>query len=145
MLKEFFEKLTFNAVGTDSLSIDQVAPFYFPYEQAMYEVNVVWTHLVNTENAFAKMFYYTFSTLDISQLFRPGKETIAFPKGSFVVQRKYSLNPEFAAYLRSMLMETEWQGGIFDEASDSLPTNVSNGGLGFFAVCAVAQKTFVAE
>jgi hypothetical protein len=140
-----FKQLTFQSAGEDSLRIGEVAPQYLPYEQAMYEVDIVWSHLVNREDARAKLFYYTFSTIDINQLFRPEKETLAFPKGSIVVERKYSLNPEFAAYLRAMLMETEWQGGVFDEASGSLPTNISNGGLGFFAVCAVKEQTFIAQ
>ena len=51
----------------------------------------------------------------------------------------------FAAYLRALLMETEWQGGAFDEASANLPTNITNGGLGYFAVCGVLADTLVAE
>ena len=141
-----FNKLTFNkAGGTDSLQLGEVAPLYLPYEQAMYEVIVYWAHLVDTRPAWAQFFFYTFNTLDVSEIFRPEKETISFPKGSIVIQKKYSLNPEFAAYLRALLMETEWQGGVFDEASSSLPTNISNGGLGFFAVCAVRSDTLVAQ
>ena len=42
-------------------------------------------------------------------------------------------------------METEWQGGVYDENSASLPTNISNGGLGFFGVSAVLSDTLLAE
>ena len=83
--------------------------------------------------------------LDISEIFRPPKATVVFPRGSVVFRQKYSLHPSFATYLRALLMETEWQGGVFDEASSSLPTNISNGGLGFFAVCAVLSEVVVAE
>ena len=140
-----FERMTFQSAGTDSLSIKEVAPLYLPHEQAMYEVDLFWAHLVNEESARAKLFFYTFSSIDINELFRPAQETVVFPKGSIVREKKYSLHPEFAAYLRALLMETEWQGGVFDEASGSLPTNISNGGFGFFAVCAVLNKTFLAE
>ena len=47
--------------------------------------------------------------------------------------------------VRALLMEAEWQGGVLDEASGSLPTNISSGGLGFFAVCAVLSDTLVAQ
>jgi pullulanase len=42
-------------------------------------------------------------------------------------------NEEFA---RSLLMETEWRGGSFDVLYGNVPSNVSNGGLGFFSVSA---------
>ena len=140
-----FNKPTFVAVGTDSLSIGEAAPLYSPDEQAMYEVDIYWQHLADLGPKRAKLFFYTFNTIDINELFRPPKETVAFPRGSIVVEKKYSLDPEFAAYLRALLMETEWQGGVLDEASASLPANISNGGLGFFAVCAVLSDTLVAE
>lgn len=141
-----FNRLAFKAAdGTDSLSIDEVPPLYLPHEQAMYQLDIDWSNLVNSNTARAKMFFYTFNTIDINEIFRPPKETILFPKGSMVIEKKYSLNPAFAAYLRALLMETEWQGGVFDEASGSLPTNISNGGLGFFAVCAVLSDTWVAK
>jgi uncharacterized protein DUF4249 len=141
-----FVKMTFKTMGgTDSLSIGEVAPMFSPHEQAMYEIDIDWTHLANADSARAKLFFYTFNSLDVNELFRPPKETVVFPKGSIVIEKKYSLNPEFAAYLRALLMETEWQGGVFDEASASLPANISNGGLGFFGVCAVLTDTLIAE
>ena len=137
-----FNKPTFVAAGTDSLSFGEVAPLYSPDEQAMYEVEIYSPGQVNPE---ARMFFYTLNTVDINELFRPPKETVAFPRGSTVAVKKYGLNPEFAAYLRALLMEAEWQGGVLDEASGSLPTNISSGGLGFFAVCAVLSDTLVAQ
>ncbi|MBK7335157.1 MAG: DUF4249 family protein [Saprospirales bacterium] len=140
------KRLDFLPYGaTDSLVIGEVAPIYLPYEQAMYEIDIDWTHLVNSDSARAKMFFYTFRTLDVNELFRPPRETVVFPKGSIVIERKHSLNPDFAAFQRALAMETEWQGGVFDEASSSLPTNISNGGHGFFGVCAVISDTLIAE
>ncbi|MBK8491065.1 MAG: DUF4249 family protein [Saprospirales bacterium] len=140
-----FQKWTFNKVGaTDSLrTIASVPSLYSPHEQAMYEVDIDWRHLAGSDSARAKVFYYTFNTVDVNELFRPPQETVVFPKGSIVIVKKHSLNPAFAAYCRALLMETEWQGGVFDEASSSLPTNVSNGGVGFFGVCAVVSDTII--
>lgn len=142
-----FKRLDFLPVGSgrDTLRLGEPAPLYSPDEQAMYEIDIDWSHLAGTDSARAKQFFYTFNTVDINELFRPPQETVAFPRGSVVRGRKYSLNPAFAAYQRALLSETEWQGGVFDEASASLPTNISNGGLGFFAVCAVLTQTVVAE
>ena len=140
-----FQPLTFVPVGNnDSLRTIGAAPSLFsPHEQAMYEIDIDWRHLTGSDSSRARVYYYTFNTIDVSELFRPAQETVYFPKGSIVTIAKYSLNPEFGAYCRALLMETEWQGGVFDENSSSLPTNVSNGGHGFFGVCAVVRDTVI--
>ncbi len=130
---------------TDSLQLRDVGSFYSPQEQAMYEVDIDWRHLVESDSSRAKLFYYTLTTLDVNELFRPDRVRVPFPKGSIVIVKKYSLNDDFAAYVRAILMETDWQGGVLDEASSSVPTNISNGGLGFFSTCAVRVDTVVAE
>ena len=132
--------------GTDSLVVvDEVAPLYAPDEQAVYEINIDWSHLTSEEPNHAKLFFYTFSTVDVNELFKPPQENVPFPKGSIVIETKYSLNDEFAAFYRALAMETEWQGGVYDENSSSLPTNISNGAHGFFGVSAVLSDTLVAE
>jgi hypothetical protein len=141
-----FQPLTFSPYGaTDSVVIGNVPNLYSPHEQAFYIVDIDWSHLIPDESSRARLFYYTFNTVDVSELFRPPQETVPIPRGSVVVQSKYSLDPGFAAYIRALAMENEWQGGFFDEASASLPTNVSNGGHGYFGVCAVLRDTLVAE
>ena len=141
-----FSPLTFKPFGqTDSLQIRDVPALYSPDEQAMYEVDIDWRHIVGSDSARAKLFFYTFNTIDVNELFRPEQEKVPFPKGSIVIEKKYSLNPDFAAYFRALLMENEWQGGVFDEASASLPTNLNNDALGFFGVSAVLCDTLIAE
>ena len=141
-----FQPVRFAPFGaTDSVVIVNEPSLFSPHEQAMHEISIDWQHLIPGDTSRAKVIYYTFNTIDVSGLFRPEKERVPFPRGSIVVQSKYSLDPAFAAYCRALVMEAEWQGGVFDEASASLPTNVSNGGLGFFAVCAVLRDTLVAE
>ena len=138
--------IDFIPVGeTDSLSLGEVAPLYANHEQALYEVNVHWSHLFPSDTSRAQLFFYTFRTIDVNELFRPPSETVVFPRGSIVLIQKYALSDQFAAYLRALLMEAEWQGGVFDEASGSLPTNVSNGGLGFFGICATIRDTLIAQ
>lgn len=131
--------------GTDSLTIGNPPPVYSPNEQAMYEIAIDWSHLNLPGPAQARLYFFTFNTIDVSGVFKPTKETVTFPRGSIVIVKKYGLDPAFAVYLRALMLETEWQGGVFDEASSSLPTNISNGGLGFFAVCAVRSDTLIAR
>lgn len=130
--------------GTDSLRFDEFAPLYNANQQAMYEMNVDWSHLTNEEEAAAKLLFFTFNTIDVSALIRPVQDTVRFPRGSRVIARKYGLNDDFAAYMRSLAIETYWRGGVFYGAAASLPTNISNDGLGFFSTCAVLTDTLIA-
>ena len=131
--------------GFDSLKIRQVGDIYHPLEQAMYEIFVDWQPSNPIIPRGARLFYYTFSTIDGSEVFRPTPEEVFFPRGSRIIINKYGLDVGFAEYLRTLVMETQWQGGVFDEASSSLETNVSNGGLGYFSVCAVLSDTLIAR
>lgn len=141
-----FAPVTFKPVnGTDSLTFDMVPPAYSPHEQAFYEINVDWSHIFASDTSRSKVFYYTFSTIDVNEIFRPGKQTVIFPRGSVVIEKKFSLNKQTAYYFRALAMENEWQGSVFDEASAEIPTNISNGGLGYFCVCAVLTDTLTAQ
>jgi hypothetical protein len=141
-----FPTITFSQVGeTDSLRIEEVASIYGVAQQAMYEINIDWRHLSNEDNSQARVFYYTFTTVDAGQVFSPPKEDIIFPKGSKVIEKKYSLNPDFAEYIRALVIETQWQGGVYEENSGNLPTNFKNGALGYFGLCAVLSDTLIAE
>jgi len=91
----------------------------------------------------AALYYYTIGSLDVSQLFAPQKEIIAFPRGTRIIQKKYSMAPEHAAYIRSLLLETEWRGGYFDISAANVNTNLSNGAKGFFSASTVLTDTLL--
>lgn len=120
--------------------LHDVAPLYHPIEQAMYDVHIDWRHLRPDSVSQIQTYFYTFNTVDGSELFRPDQEAIIFPSSSIITITKFGLGDDYANYLRALMLETQWQGGVFDENSSSLPTNISNGGLGYFAVCSVLQK-----
>jgi len=130
--------------------VNWTAPGYNPDDLAMYEVQISWTHLVDSSLtdtlSEARMLHYTLNTIDVSYIVFPQeKEEVLFPAGSILVVRKYSLTEDFASYLRALLAETEWQGSLFEDARGNLPTNISNGGLGYFSACSVVADTMVVE
>lgn len=127
------------------LAFDNFVPIYHPAEQAMYEVDVDWSHLSNDFPNQAKVFFYTFSSVHINEIIRPPKEEVAFPKGSIIVIKKYGLNDDFAAFLMAKAIETEWNGSFFYSNPDNIPSNLDNGALGFFSTCAVMSDTLIAE
>lgn len=131
----------------DSLyKIKYIASSYNEFTQVMYEIDIDWSFLprydsLPDDSCKAKLFYYTLSSIDISQFFTPAAEKLYFPKGALVKERKYSITKEHEAFLRSLLFETTWRGGYFDEAPANVRTNLSNGAFGFFGACAVAERT----
>lgn len=48
-------------------------------------------------------------------------------------------------FILAMFLETQWRGGPFDTPPANIPSNVSNGALGFFAASAVSRKSIVIE
>lgn len=127
------------------LIFDQVPAVFNANQQAMYEMVIDWSKLdANLPNK-AKVRYYTFSEVDVSQLVPPARDTVTFPAGSLVYIEKFGLNDEFAAYLRALAIETDWRGGLFYSSPSNLPTNISNGGLGFFSTCAILRDTIIAR
>lgn len=69
------------------------------------------------------------------------QKQLLFLWGSTVIRRKYSVSAAYRNFLRSMLSETEWRGGIFDVDRANTATNLSAGATGFFAVTTVVADT----
>lgn len=138
-----FDALTYSYNSNNNMYyIDEVAKSFSSKESAMYEIIIDWSHLPDYANVplvekKAVLYFYTLKTIDISQVFAPEKETVYFPLGAKILERKYSLAPPHAEYIRSMLSETEWRGGFFDVTQANVRTNISNGGLGFFGICSI--------
>lgn len=131
--------------NSDSLAFGEFAPLYSTNQQSMYEMTVDWSHISNDSPNRAKTYFYTFSSIDISELDIPPREAIHFPKGSIVIAKKFGLNDEFAHYLRAKAIETNWRGKLFYANPENLPSNISNDGLGFFSTCAIISETLIAE
>jgi len=85
--------------------------------------------------------FYSLDNIDAGKLFPPEKEIIAFPKNTTIIRRKYSLSEEHQQFLRSLLLETEWRGGMFDVEQGNVMTNFKNGVRGWFAACMVLTDT----
>jgi hypothetical protein len=89
--------------------------------------------------------FYWLNNVDVNEAFSPEKEKIKFPKQTLIFRKKYSLTDEHQEFLRSLLIETEWRGGIFDVQQGNVLTNLTNGAIGYFAVCMVVSDTAVVE
>lgn len=140
-----FAPLRYSKNKTNNLyHIDWVANTYNAEKAAMFEILIDWSKLpaysgMDSLACTAKLYYYTLPTLDVSEIFAPELEKISFPAGSLITERRYSLSDDFAAYIRALLSETNWRGGLFDSAPANVPTNLSSGATGFFASCSVSS------
>jgi hypothetical protein len=122
--------------------IDYVASSFEAENPAMWEILIDWSFVPGYENidpeaCKKKLLFYTLPTLDVSQVFAPLVEQVYFPAGTRIVERRYSLTDEHAAYIRTLLLETSWQGGIFPSDPANGISNLSEGAFGFFGICAV--------
>lgn len=146
-----FDKLSYAYNSENNMFyIDSVAKSFSSKESAMYEIIIDWSKLpeyadVPLKDKIAVVYYYTLKTIDVSQVFAPEKETVYFPKGARIIERKYSLAPQHAEFIRSLLSETQWRGGFFDVTQANVRTNITNGGLGFFGVCTVVRDTLTVK
>lgn len=120
--------------------INWIANPYNPRKPAMFTIFLDWSGVpgysdIPPDSCRALIKAYSLPTLDVSEVLAPEAEKVFFPAGTVITELKYSLSDEYAAFLRAMLLETSWSGGFFDTAPANLPTNLSGGALGFFAVC----------
>ena len=144
-----FNQMKYKYDGERSMyTIDSVTQAFDDNESAMYEIMVDWTNVPGyestpVESKKAVVYYYKLSTIDISEVFKSETEKIFFPIGTTITEKKYSLTKEHAEFMRSLLLETEWRGGLFDVAHGNVKTNLSQGALGFFGASTVSQKIFL--
>ncbi|MBO4244190.1 MAG: DUF4249 family protein [Bacteroidales bacterium] len=144
------EKIKFTRNESGMLSIVHVAESFVADNPAMYTVDLDWSGVdgykeYDHKNTRARLYYYSLTTVDVSQLFAPKIEKIEFPEGTQVIERKYSIDHNYELFLRSLLTETQWCGGYFDEAHGNLHTNISNNGAGYFSACTIAADTVYAK
>lgn len=146
-----FEMLRFSRNPGESLyHITWVANPYNAIQPAMYEILLDWSQLPeystqDSASCTARLYFYSLPTLDVSEVFAPEIERIRFPAGTKITERKYSLTREHVEFVRAMISETTWKGGFFDSAPANVPTNISNGALGFFAACNVIKNSIVVQ
>jgi hypothetical protein len=140
-----FNELQYVKNTDDNLfHIDWVASAFSSENPAMWEILLDWSNVQGYENADpgscqARMLFYTLPTIDVSEIFAPVMQQISFPAGTIINERRYSITPEHAEFLRELLLETNWTGGMFSLANANVMTNLTNGAIGYFGACSVTS------
>lgn len=145
----FFDPLHYTKNDGDSLyRINWVASAFSTENPAMWEVFCDWSLVpgyigLDSTLTSARLLFYTLPTLDVGQIFAPAVEKIRFPAGTVITQSRYSLTAPHAEFIREMLLETGWQGGLFSSVPAGVTTNLSAGAVGYFAACGQTSLSIV--
>ena len=119
------DEITFNKISANALSISHIAESFVSDNPAKYVLQLSWLDPKTSQPQNANINYYSLTTVDVSQLFAPKVADTHFPPGTQIIERKYSIDAAYENYLRSLLAETRWSGGYFDEAHGNLHTNIT--------------------
>ena len=119
------DEMTFSKTHDNNLTISHIAESFVPDNPAKYVLQLSWLDPKTSQPQNANIYYYSLTTVDVSQLFAPKVAETVFPVGTQIIERKYSIDAAYENYLRSLLAETRWSGGYFDEAHGNLHTNIS--------------------
>jgi hypothetical protein len=89
----------------------------------------------------AVIYHYSLNSVDVNEIFKPEQEHVRFPPGTMVYREKESVNPWYAEFLRGMLSETNWRGGMFDVLPGNARTNMEGDAIGFFTAADILRDT----
>ena len=89
----------------------------------------------------AVIYHYTLNGVDVNKIFKPAQEHVRFPPGTIVFREKESVNPWYGEFLRGILSETDWRGGMFDVLPGNARTNMEGEAIGFFTAADVLRDT----
>ena len=119
-------------------------------EPAIVRLELDWSHvpgydtLSHAENH-ALIYHYTLGTIDVNRMFPPDREAVRFPPGTIVFREKESVNGQYEEFLRGMISETDFRGGVFDVLPGNARTNLTEGAIGYFTATQVIRDTLVIE
>jgi len=130
---------------SDTLSLYRINENFNSKENAMFEITYDWDFNNDCDSCKAKAYYYSLNSIDVGQIFAPAKQNVKFPKGTVIIQKKYALSDSHADFIRQFLLETEWNGGYFDENPAPVAGNLSSGAVGYFGACMVLSDTLIVE
>lgn len=114
-------------------------------EQAMWELYLDWNSTQTCDTCYARTYLYTLNSVDVGQMLAPKKQEIEFPSHTKIIRKKYSLSDHHAEFIRGVLLETQWNGGYFDEQPANPTTNLSHGAVGYWGACMVLSDTIVVQ
>ena len=117
---------------------------------AIVRLELDWSHVPGYEGlpadeTHALIYHYTLGSVDVNRIFAPDREHVRFPPGTIVYREKESVSREYEEFLRGILSETDWRGGIFDVLPGNARSNLPEGAVGYFTAGEVIRDTVVID
>ena len=138
-----------------TVKVQEDPPLYRVYisdsgRPAIVRLILDWSHLPGYDTLpdhlnHAVIYHYTLNSIDVNEIFAPEQEQVLFPPGTVVYREKESVGPRYEEFLRGMLSETDWRGGIFDVLPGNARTNLDEGAIGYFTATEVIRDTLIVE
>jgi hypothetical protein len=115
---------------------------------AIVRVELDWSQVEGYEDApdsatHAVVYHYTLNGVDVNKMFKPPQEQVRFPPGTQVIRVKESVNGWYGEFLRGVLSETDWRGGMFDVLPGNARSNMQGEAIGFFTASEVLRDTIL--
>lgn len=115
-------------------------------EPSIVRLELDWSHVNGYQGlpdsaTHAVIYHYSLNSVDVNEIFKPEQEHVRFPPGTIVFREKESVNPWYAEFLRGMLSETNWRGGMFDVLPGNARTNMEGDAIGFFTAADILRDT----
>ena len=119
-------------------------------DAAIVRMEADWSHvpgydtLPETETH-AIIYHYTLGSIDVNRIFSPDREHVRFPPGTRVFREKESVSTQYEEFLRGLLSETDWRGGVFDVLPGNARSNLGEGAIGYFTAAEMIRDTLMIE
>jgi hypothetical protein len=115
-------------------------------EPSIVRLELDWSHVPGYESlpdsaTHAVIYHYTLNGVDVNKMFKPPQEHVRFPPGTIVFREKESVNSWYAEFLRGVLSETDWRGGMFDVLPGNARTNMEGEAIGYFTAADILRDT----
>ena len=115
-------------------------------EPSIVRLELDWSHVPGYGNlpdsaTHAVIYHYSLNSVDVNEIFKPAQEHVRFPPGTIVFREKESVSPWYAEFLRGMLSETNWRGGMFDVLPGNARSNMEGDAIGFFTAADIIRDT----
>jgi len=119
-------------------------------QPAIVRLELDWSHVEGYEDLpdpenHAVIYHFTLDGVDVNEIFKPQQEHVRFPPGTIVYREKESVNAWYGEFLRGVLSETDWRGGMFDVLPGNARTNMVGDAIGFFTASDVIRDSVVIE
>jgi len=113
---------------------------------AIVRVELDWSEVEGYEDqpdsaTHAVVYHYTLNGVDVNKMFKPAQEQVRFPPETRIYREKESVNAWYGEFLRGVLSETDWRGGMFDVLPGNARTNMQGEAIGFFTAADVLRDT----